>query len=155
MRRWLLTIAGLILVAGLDGAAWLVIMAGPKEPAAEGSDVGYVISPLDRTVGNRKAPVVLIEYAAPVCPHCAAFEIQDFPSLKAKYIDTGKVFYVFRVFPIRPGDGPAEKLAGCLPAENYLALSICFSAISRNGMPMNIPGLISMPGSSRWAVLQA
>jgi len=63
--------------------------------------------------------VVLIEYAAPVCPHCAAFEMESFPALKADHIDTGKVFYVFRVYPIRPEDGPAEKLARCMPREKY------------------------------------
>jgi len=65
--------------------------------------------------------VVLIEYAAPVCPHCAHFNEAFFPDIKKKYIDTGKVFYVFRVFPIRPGDGPAQKLALCLPADKFFA----------------------------------
>jgi protein-disulfide isomerase len=62
---------------------------------------------------------VLIEYAAPVCPHCAHFNEAYFPAIKKNYIDTGKVFYVFRVFPIRPGDGPAQKLALCLPADKF------------------------------------
>ena len=39
--------------------------------------------------------------------------------LKANYIDTGKVFYVFRVFPLRPDDGAAEKIARCLPEDKY------------------------------------
>ena len=44
---------------------------------------------------------------------------QTFPQLKAKYIDTGKVFYVFRVFPLRSDDGTAEKIARCLPEDKY------------------------------------
>ncbi|HEY5346702.1 MAG TPA: thioredoxin domain-containing protein, partial [Rhizomicrobium sp.] len=88
----------------------------------EASDApGFVITKTDRTMGNPKAPVTLIEYAAPVCPHCANFDMNSFPLLKAGYIDTGKVFYVFRVFPIRPEDGPAEKMARCLPADKYFS----------------------------------
>ena len=45
--------------------------------------------------------------------------MENFPTLKASYIDNGRVFYVFRIFPIRPGDGPAIKLANCLPAGKY------------------------------------
>jgi protein-disulfide isomerase len=42
-----------------------------------------------------------------------------FPQLKAKYIDTGKVRYVMRLFPLFPIDGPAHKLALCLPKEQF------------------------------------
>ncbi len=41
------------------------------------------------------------------------------PHLKADYIDTGKVFYIFRVYPIGPADIPAESIARCLPADKY------------------------------------
>ena len=66
-------------------------------------------------------PLVLIEYGAPSCPVCAAFNVQTFPQLKANYIDTGKIFYVFRVFPLRADDGSAEKIARCLPEDKYFA----------------------------------
>ena len=46
---------------------------------------------------------------------------RTFPQLKAKYIDTGKIFYVFRVFPLRPDDGAAEKIARCLPEDKYFS----------------------------------
>jgi hypothetical protein len=88
-----------------------------QSSAAAGT--GYEISPSDRVLGNRQSKVVLIEYAAPTCPVCAAFNAQSFPQLKANYIDTGKVFYVFRVFPLRADDGSAEKIARCLPEDKY------------------------------------
>jgi protein-disulfide isomerase len=47
-------------------------------------------------MGSPKAKVTLVEYASPACPHCARFDAQVFPQLKAKYIDTGKVRYAFR-----------------------------------------------------------
>ena len=42
-----------------------------------------------------------------------------FPLLKKNYIDTGKVYYVFRVFPLQPSDGAAEAMARCLPEDKY------------------------------------
>jgi len=80
---------------------------------------GYTLTADDRTQGSRNAPVVMIEYAAPTCPHCAHFNETVFPFLKQNYIQTGKVYYVFRVFPLHPTDGAAEAMARCLPADNY------------------------------------
>jgi len=80
---------------------------------------GFTIAADDRTEGSPKAPITLIEYAAPTCPHCAHFNETVTPYLKANYIDTGKVYYVFRVFPLHPSDGAAEAMARCLPADNY------------------------------------
>jgi protein-disulfide isomerase len=48
------------------------------------------------TMGNPKAPITVIEYASVACPHCAKFNNDVFPAFKAKYIDTGKVFYIAR-----------------------------------------------------------
>ena len=73
----------------------------------------------DRTLGSPKAPITVLEYAAPVCPHCAHFNETVFPLLKKNYIDTGKVYYIFRIFPIMPADGAAEAIARCLPADKY------------------------------------
>ena len=53
-------------------------------------------------MGNPKAKVTLIEYASDTCPHCAKFAAETFPAFKAKYVDTGKVLYVFREFPTDP-----------------------------------------------------
>jgi len=87
--------------------------------AAAGGAPGFTIAADDRTLGSRKAPITIIEYAAPTCPHCAHFNETVFPTLKANYIDTGKVFYVFRVFPLHPSDGAAEAMARCLPVDQY------------------------------------
>jgi len=73
----------------------------------------------DHTMGNPKAAITLLEYAAPVCPHCARFTADEFPILKRDFIDTGRIFYIFRVFPLRPQDGAVEGIARCLPKERY------------------------------------
>jgi protein-disulfide isomerase len=50
----------------------------------------------DMTLGKEDAPVTLIEYASFTCPHCANFHASVFKNLKADYIDTGKVKFVYR-----------------------------------------------------------
>jgi protein-disulfide isomerase len=118
-RKTLFIVLGLVVLAVLAGLGWY--LTSPSSSATAQGGAGWEISPKDRTMGNRNAKVVLIEYAAPVCPHCAHFNEAFFPEIKKDYIDTGKILYVFRVYPIRPGDGPAEKLASCLPEDKYFA----------------------------------
>jgi protein-disulfide isomerase len=110
--------AFVLAVGGLAAYLWI---GGESGSAAGGADAGYTIEATDRVLGNRQAKVVLIEYAAPTCGHCAAFNENNFPALKANYIDTGKILYVFRVFPLNPADGAAEKVARCLPEDKYFA----------------------------------
>jgi protein-disulfide isomerase len=56
----------------------------------------------DMTMGNPHAPVTVIEYASASCPHCARFNNEIFPAFKSTYIDTGRVFYIFREFLTQP-----------------------------------------------------
>lgn len=56
----------------------------------------------DIILGKADAPVTIIEYASPTCPHCAAFHETVFPEIKAKYIDTGMAKLVFREIPTPP-----------------------------------------------------
>jgi protein-disulfide isomerase len=77
------------------------------------------ILPSDHVMGTVKAPVTLIEYAAPSCEVCARFNADILPGLKKDYIDKGKLLYVFRLWPLKPSDGAAEKIARCLPPSAY------------------------------------
>lgn len=108
-----------LLVLGLMALMAVGLAACGEGEKPAGSAAGFEILPSDRTLGNPKSKVVLIEYAAHSCPVCAAFNEQTFPRLKASYIDTGKIFYVFRLFPLRADDGAAEKIARCLPEDKY------------------------------------
>jgi protein-disulfide isomerase len=121
-NQLLIAFAAVILVAVIGAAAWFFRAANqaPNGTPAPGNP-GFTILASDRTLGKRDAKVVLIEYGAPSCPVCAEFNADTFPQLKKNYIDTGKVFYVFRVFPIREDDGTAEKIARCLPEDKYFS----------------------------------
>jgi protein-disulfide isomerase len=67
----------------------------------------------DMAIGSDKAPVTAVEYASMTCPHCAHFQEVTFPELKKKYIDTGKVRYILREFPLDSLAAAAFMLARC------------------------------------------
>jgi protein-disulfide isomerase len=72
----------------------------------------------DMVLGSANAPVNIIEYASLTCPHCAAFEENVFPMLRARYIDTGKVRFVFRPFPLDIKAAAATVLARCIAGDD-------------------------------------
>jgi protein-disulfide isomerase len=116
-----LIVLSLVVLVAAGVAAWIFLgsSADTAATASAGGAPGYTLTDHDRTMGNPKAKLVVIEYAAPSCPVCAQFNSDTFPQIKTNYIDTGKVYYVFRVFPLRGDDGAAEKLARCLPEDKY------------------------------------
>lgn len=58
----------------------------------------------DMSIGNPESEVTVIEYASFTCPHCATFHEGAFKDLKADYIDTGKINFIYReVYFDRPG----------------------------------------------------
>jgi len=113
-----LVVIALIAAAGI---AWHVMNkpSGVESAMAAVTNGQYGVTARDMTQGSPTAKVVVIEYAAPICPHCAHFNATVMPQLKKNYIDTGKVLYVFRVFPLQAADGVAEKLGRCMPRAKY------------------------------------
>jgi len=73
----------------------------------------------DVVVGKADAPVTIIEYASMTCSHCATFHNTTYPVLKQKYIDTGKVRYILREFPLDPLAAGAFMLARCAGNDKY------------------------------------
>ncbi len=78
----------------------------------------------DMAMGNPDAKVVMVEYASLTCPHCADFHKEVFPDLKKKYIDTGKMRFVFRQFPTPPVPYAVggEAVARCAGPDKYFDL---------------------------------
>lgn len=92
-------------VAVLGVGAYFVTAPGssvtPANPfgAAHAQETSAEIdtsSIVDMSQGNAEAPVTVIEYASFTCPHCAAFHAGAYKDLKADYIDTGKINFVYR-----------------------------------------------------------
>jgi protein-disulfide isomerase len=118
-KQLLFAIVG-IAVIGILIAAYFVFYGGSAgDSASAGGTSNVQVTASDRTLGSRKASVTMIEYAAPQCPHCAHFDMEQFPQFKRNYIDTGKIYYVFRVFPLSQVDYAVESMARCLPTDNY------------------------------------
>jgi protein-disulfide isomerase len=76
----------------------------------------------DQVLGSADAPVTIIEYASMTCPHCAHFHETTYPELKKKYIDTGKVRFIFREFPLDPLAAAGSMLARCAGGEKYFPM---------------------------------
>ena len=117
-RSSILVIA--LAIAGCGGGAM-----GPAPPIDKATYVPpsaelMAPGPLgERVMGKPTAPVTVIEYVSLTCPHCANFQKNLFPRLKKEYIDTGKVRYVVREFPIGRTAGTAAIVNRCAPEEKY------------------------------------
>ena len=69
----------------------------------------------EMALGRTDAPVTIVQYASMTCPYCRQFQRETFPVLKREYIDTGKVRYVLREFPIGKQSGLATIALRCAP----------------------------------------
>jgi protein-disulfide isomerase len=78
----------------------------------------------DMSLGNANAKVTVIEYASASCVHCGRWNNEVFPAFKAKYIDTGKVHYVYREFLTPPVQVAAASflLARCAGKDKYFSV---------------------------------
>ena len=75
--------------------------------------VAKPVSLPDMALGSASASVTIVEYSSLTCPHCAAFAENVFPMLQSKYIETGKVRFVSREFPLEIKAAGASMLARC------------------------------------------
>jgi protein-disulfide isomerase len=76
----------------------------------------------EMSMGDANAPITVIEYASMTCPHCAHFSEATFPELKKRYIDTGKVRFLFREFPLDRLALAGFLLARCAGPDKYFPL---------------------------------
>jgi protein-disulfide isomerase len=122
-RRELLT-TGAVLALGAAAVSAGVLpplttltFAADNDPSPE--DLAHAGPAGDIMIGSDKAPVTIIEYASMTCPHCAHFEETTLPELKKRYIDTGKVRYVMREFPLDALAAAGFMLARCAGPDKY------------------------------------
>jgi protein-disulfide isomerase len=133
--RNLLLILGAVVVIAAAGIFYYVNQPEGSAIPAGGTaetvptDQLMVAGPLgDKAIGDPNAKVTVIEYASMTCPHCSHFHETTYPEMKKKYIDTGKVRFIFREFPLDPLAAAASMLARCAGGDKYFPLIETFFA---------------------------
>ncbi len=120
-RRALFVLAAGAAAAGLalwafSGEASAQQKKGPAEVPVEELHKPGVLP--DIVLGPADAKITVVEYASLTCPHCANVATKVFPEFKTKYIDSGKVRFIFRGFALNPLDQAAQMLVQCLGGES-------------------------------------
>jgi protein-disulfide isomerase len=124
-REFCQSTAAVALTTALLGASSLPELFDPAFAAGEKVPEIELMAPEalpDMVMGDAKAPVTIIEYASMTCPHCAHFHETTYPELKKKYIDTGKVRFIFREFPLDPIAAGASMLARCADKDKFFPM---------------------------------
>ena len=108
-----LSLTGLGLLAGFSPLRLI-----SDAMAQSAADVAKPGSLPDMALGPAGATVTITEYASMTCPHCAAFTEKVFPKIKSEYIDTNKIRFVFREFPLDVKAAAGSMLARCIAKDD-------------------------------------
>lgn len=109
------------LMLGTGAFAWLCLIGGPAA-AIDAEALNKAPELGEMAMGPEDAKVTIIEYASATCPHCAAFHKDTFGKLKTEYIDTNRIRFVFREFPLDDAALAAFMIARAAPKESYFPL---------------------------------
>jgi protein-disulfide isomerase len=124
-RQVLILVAAVVVVAA---AGIYYVVSRPDSVLPAGANAAaptelMVPGPLgEMALGDPKAPGVVIEYMSMTCPHCQRFHSDVYPEFKKKYVDTGKVYFILREYPLDPLASAAIVLARCAPKERFFPL---------------------------------
>jgi protein-disulfide isomerase len=139
-REFVVSTTAVLAAGALLGSVPLALAQGPS--------VEELMRPgplPDLVLGKADAPVTIIEYASMTCPHCANFHKTTYPALKTKYIDTGKVRFIFREFPLDDLAVAASMLARCAGGEKSIALiDVLFASQDKWAVREPIPALLQI-----------
>ena len=100
-------------------AAALAAAPALRDARAQGSATSDDPRLADRSIGQPDAKVTVQEYFSLTCTHCAAFQKETFPKVKAELIDTGRVRYIWRDYPLDQLALYAAMVARALPPVRY------------------------------------
>ena len=139
-REFVVSTAAVLAAGALFGSAPLAFAQGPSN-----EELMRPGALPDLVLGKADAPVTIIEYASMTCPHCANFHKTTYPALKSKYIETGKVRFIFREFPLDDLAVAASMLARCAGGEKSMALiDVLFASQDKWATRDPIPALLQI-----------
>ena len=139
-REFVVSTAAVLAAGALFGSAPLAFAQGPSN-----EELMRPGALPDLVLGKADAPVTIVEYASMTCPHCANFHKTTYPALKSKYIETGKVRFIFREFPLDDLAVAASMLARCAGAEKSMALiDVLFASQDKWAVRDPIPALLQI-----------
>ena len=150
MRNMLkyLGVTSLVLLLTVGTAA--VAQTGARPPEPNGKVADLKITDQDYALGPKDAKIVLVEYASLTCPHCAQFHTQVLPGLKKEFIDTGKIRYIYRDFPLDRLALAAAMIGRCAGRENFFGFIDTFynaqAQWSRSSNPIAALGKLARLG---------
>ncbi|MGV8930156.1 MAG: DsbA family protein [Brevundimonas sp.] len=145
-----------LLVLTLALAAPLMAASGTGSSSAVAQEAVAPVTAEDRSIGRADAPVTVIEYGSFACSHCADWHGFVYPTFKARFIDTGKVRFVFRNLPTPPSEVslPGAALARCAAPERFFDVASALMSAQEavlNGGPREAwyTAAISVSGRTR------
>jgi protein-disulfide isomerase len=126
-RTFTATLSLTAVAAALGLSPWQLVSEASAQTASEIAQAGELG---DMALGSKDAPVTIIEYASMTCPHCAAFTKDVFPQIKTNYIDTGKVRFIFREFPLDQVGSPPPRWRAAWPRTTLRSISPSWTSCS-------------------------
>jgi len=73
----------------------------------------------EKKIGSGSAQIQMLEFASLTCGHCAKFHNEVFPKIKSEFIDTGKIDFVYKDFPLDKFALKASVIARCSGNERF------------------------------------
>ena len=150
MRNILNFLVATTVAIGLSAGAVLAQDKAVEPPVPNGSVADLRLSADDYALGSPDAKVTIVEYASLTCPHCAQFHAQVLPSIKREYVESGKVRYVYRDFPLDRLALGAAMIARCSGRDSFFGFIDTFYAAqgqwSRAGNPIKAIGNLARLG---------
>ena len=98
----------------------------------------------DHIISFGKPKNTIIEYASMTCPHCSDFHGNIFPKIKEELIDTGKVKYTFRDFPLDPFAMAGTMIANCVSEDKYFDVINVLLKTQQKWIEKGYQGIISI-----------
>tara|TARA_R110002110_G_scaffold3038_2_gene15379 strand:- start:1967 stop:2608 length:642 start_codon:yes stop_codon:yes gene_type:complete len=156
LNKFGIALAALILIGSAPVLAQNKVV---EPPAPSGTVADLKLTDKEYAMGPADAKVVLVEYASLTCPHCAQFHTSVLPDIKKEFVDTGKIRYVYRDFPLDRLALGAAMVARCAGRDSFFGFIDTFYAAqgqwSRASNPISALGNLAKLGGMSQSKFEA